>query len=426
MRRTRGAGLAACLLATLVAKEGLAADPVLAAAGDIACEPESPSFNGGAGTATACRMAATSDLLLTRAPDVVMPLGDTQYLDGAADRYALSYGPSWGRLLAKTRPVVGNHEYGTPGAAGYFGYFGDRAGDPTKGWYAFEIGAWRVLVLNSNCGEAGGCAAGSEQETWLRAELAAHPGVCTLAAMHHPRFSSGTHGSDPSLSAFWDALYAAGADVVLAGHEHDYERFGMQRPDGTPDPEHGIRELVVGTGGKDARPFASVAPNSQVRLTDVFGVLELTLHPASYDFAFVDTDGRVLDAGSAPCHRAPRPRRFVPVTPCRLVDTRLDDGPALGAGESRAFTPRGACGIAEGAASVALNVTAVAPAAAGVLRVGPSGPAGEGAQVVGFEAGRTRAGHTIAWLGNDGAIAIRAELAAGAVDVVVDVSGYFE
>lgn len=411
--------LAAALLPLLgLAGPARAADPVLAAAGDIACAPESPDFNGGLGTATACRMRATSDLLLALSPDVVLPLGDTQYEDGAASRFALSYGPSWGRLLAKTRPVVGNHEYGTAGAAGYFSYFGAAAGDPATGSYAFDLGAWRVIVLNSNCAVGGGCAAGSPQETWLRAELAAHPGVCTLAAMHHPRFSSGAHGSDPSLSPFWEALYAAGTDVVLAGHDHDYERFGRQRPDGTADALHGLRSFVVGTGGKDTRPFSTVAANSRVRVTGAFGVLALTLRPSSYDWAFLATDGSVLDSGSGPCHRAPRPRRFHPLTPCRLVDTRLADGPlggpALPAGSTRSFPLRGACGVPESAETLVLNVTAVSPTAAGAT------------EVVGFRAGTTRAAALFGWLGNDGGLVVTADLPSGAVHVVLDVSGYFE
>jgi hypothetical protein len=430
-RPARVLGGIGCLVAFVAtARTAPAADPVLAAAGDIACAPESADFNGGLGTATACRMMATANLLVTRAPDVVMPLGDTQYEDGAPARFALSYHPSWGQLLARTRPVVGNHEYGTPGAAGYFSYFGPAAGDPSKGTYGFDLGAWRVLVLNSNCAAAGGCEAGSPQETWLRQELAAHPGVCTLAAMHHPRFSSGMHGNDTSTSAFWETLFSAGADVVLTGHDHDYERFGRQRPDGTPDALRGIREFVVGTGGKDTRPFGAVAANSRVRLTGTFGVLELTLRPASYDWAFVATDGSVLDAGTGPCHRAPLPKRFHTLPPCRLVDTRHPaaplGGPALAAGETRAFALRGACGIPASAESLVLNVTAVTPTAGGRLLVGPSGPATNASQVVAFRTGRTRAGHTIAWLGNDGALAVTADLPSGSTHVVLDVAGYFE
>ncbi len=407
-----------------------AADPVLAAAGDIACAPESADFGGGLGTPTACRMKATSDLLLALAPDVVLPLGDTQYEDGAASRFALSYAPSWGRLLATTRPVVGNHEYGTPGAAGYFSYFGAAAGDPAKGWYAFGLGAWRVLVLNSNCAAVGGCGAGSPQETWLRQELAAHPGVCTLAAMHHPRFSSGWHGNDAATSALWEALFAAGADVVLAGHEHDYERFAAQRPDGSADALHGLRELVVGSGGRDTRAFGTVAPNSEVRITGTFGVIELVLHPSSYDWAFLSADGSILDSGSGACHRAPRPRRLHTLPPCRLADTRLPDGPlggpALAAGETRSFPLRGACGIPEGAETLALNVTAVSPGSEGSLVVAPSGPAASGSEVVSFAAGRTRAANALAWLGNDGSLAVTAAMPSGSVHVVLDVSGWFE
>lgn len=433
MRRVpRTLALPTTLVAGLLAAAApaFAVDPVLAAAGDIACDPDSPSFNEGNGTATECRMKATSDLLVSRLPDVVLPLGDTQYEDGALARYALSYDPTWGRVLAKTRPVVGNHEYGTAGAAGYFAYFGAAAGDPDKGYYSFDLGSWHVVVLNSNCGAPGGCAAGSPQETWLRADLAAHPGVCTLAAMHHPRFSSGMHGSDPAQSAFWDALYEAGADVVLTGHEHEYERFAAQRPDGTADALHGIREFVVGTGGKDQRPFVTPVDNSEVRLTGTYGVLELTLHAASYDWALVATDGTTADSGSGTCHRAPRPRAFHPVSPCRLVDTRLPDGllggPALVANQTRTFPLRGACGIPESAESLVLNVTAVTPTARGSLRVGPSGPATSTADVVSFRSTRTRAGYTVGWLGNDGSLAVTPVMTTGTTHLVLDVTGYFE
>ncbi len=433
VRRTwRVQALRTALAAGLLAASGPApaVDPVLAAAGDIACAPESPSFNDGNGTATECRMKATSDLLVSRLPDVVLPLGDTQYEDGALSRFALSYHPSWGRVLAKTRPVVGNHEYGTADAAGYFTYFGAAAGDPDKGYYSFDLGAWHVVVLNSNCGAPGGCAAGSPQETWLRADLAAHPGACTLAAMHHPRFSSGMHGSDAAQSAFWDALFAAGADVVLAGHEHDYERFAPQRPDGTADALHGLRQFIVGTGGRDQRPFETPVANSEVRLTGTFGVLELTLHPSSYDWKLVATDGSTADSGSGTCHRAPRPLRFRPVPPCRLVDTRRAadplGGPALPANETRTFPLRGACGIPESAEALALNVTAVTPTARGSLRVGPSGPATSGTEVVSFRSARTRAALTVGWLGNDGGLAVTPGMTSGTTHLVLDVTGYFE
>lgn len=420
--------LAAGLL--VAAQRTPAADPVLAAAGDIACAPESGSFNGGSGTATECRMLATSDLLVARAPDVVLPLGDTQYEEGALARFQLSYHPTWGRVLATTRPVVGNHEYGTPGAAGYFDYFGAAAGDPVEGWYSFDVGVWHVVVLNSVCAAVGGCGVGSPQETWLRADLAAHPGACTVAAMHHPRFSSGMHGGDPAMSAFWDALHQAGADVVLTGHEHDYERFVPQRPDATADALHGLREFVVGTGGKDQRPFVTTEAGSEVRLTGTFGVLELTLHPATYEWKLVATDGSTADSGSGTCHRAPRPRQLHFVPPCRLVDTRLPDGPlggpALQANVTRPFPLRGACGIPEGAETLVLNVTAVTPTATGSFRAGPSGPATDTTEVVSFRSNRTRAASFLGWLGNDGALAVTPVMATGTAHLVLDVAGYFE
>jgi 3',5'-cyclic AMP phosphodiesterase CpdA len=189
-------------------------------------------------------------------------------------------------------------------AAGYFGYFGAVAGDPAQGWYSYDIGSWHVVVLNSNCARVGGCIAGSPQEQWLQADLAAHPAACTLAYWHHPRWSSGTnHGSNASVDAFWRDLYAAGVEVVLNGHEHNYERFAPQTPDGAADPESGIREFVVGTGGRSHYPMAAALPNSDVRNTDTFGVLALTLHADGYDWEFVPEAGQSFtDSGSGTCH----------------------------------------------------------------------------------------------------------------------------
>ncbi len=278
-------------------------DPVIAAAGDIACAPEDANFNGGAGTATACRQRATSDLLAGLGYKAVLTLGDTQYEDGALTRFQAVYAPTWGRVKAITRPAVGNHEYLTPGAAGYFDYFGWRAGNRTKGYYSFDVGAWHLIALNSNCAAVGGCHAGSPQERWLRRDLAASDSVCTLAYWHHPRFSSGNHGSDSRYAAFWRALYEADADVVLAGHDHDYERFGKQSPAGVADPVRGIRQFVVGTGGRSHYPFKVPLPNSEVRKTGTFGVLELTLRAAGYEFRFVPEAGKSFaDSGLELCH----------------------------------------------------------------------------------------------------------------------------
>ncbi|MDP9364989.1 MAG: metallophosphoesterase, partial [Chloroflexota bacterium] len=251
----------------------------------------------------------------------VATLGDNVYRDGMAravdgiaglvgrDRPSLAtefsdcYGPGWGRHKARTRPAAGNHDYDDGDGSGYFGYFGGAAGDPDEGWYSYDLGSWHVVVLNSNCGEVGGCEAGSPQEQWLRSDLAAHPAACTLAYWHHPRFSSGEHGNAPTMEPIWQALYEAGADVALAGHDHDYERFAPQDPSGRADPARGLREFVVGTGGRSLRGFERPRPNSEVRDHASFGVLKLTLHQTAYDWAFVPVAGETIaDAGTAACH----------------------------------------------------------------------------------------------------------------------------
>jgi acid phosphatase type 7 len=274
---------------------------IVGAAGDIACAADEADFNEGLGTRTHCRQGATARRLALAAPAAVLPLGDTQYEDGGLDDYAQSYAPSWGRFDLIAHPVVGNREYGTPGAAGYFAYFGASAGRPGAGWYSFDLGAWHLIALNSECREVA-CEAGSAQEAWLRADLAAHPNRCTLASWHRPRFTSG--GSQAAATdAFWRDLYAAGAEVVLGGHRHQYERFTPQTPDREPDPATGIRQFVVGTGGDDFAPFEPDArPNSEVRIPDTFGVLLLTLRPDGYAWRFVSESGAILDTGEGACH----------------------------------------------------------------------------------------------------------------------------
>jgi len=277
-------------------------DPVIAAAGDIACDPSDGNFNAGAGSATACRELATSNILFSSDLAAILPLGDDQYEDGTKWKFLQSYDPSWGRLNALAHPVPGNHEYLTQNAAGYFSYFGNIAGDPTKGYYSFDIGAWHIIALNSECTKIGGCGAGSPQEQWLRSDLTAHPATCTLAYWHRPRFSSGINGSDGSYGTLWSDLYNAGADVVLNGHDHDYERFAPQDPNQVATSS-GIREFVVGTGGAEHTPFVAQTANSQVFNADTFGVLKLTLHPTGYDWQFVpEAGGAFTDSGSGSCH----------------------------------------------------------------------------------------------------------------------------
>ena len=280
---------------------GAQGDPVIAAAGDIACDPSNAGFGGGQWWV--CQMRATSNLMLGMELAAVLPLGDLQYEDGALAKFQQSYHPTWGRFKAITRPAPGNHEYGTRGAAGYFAYFGEAAGEPGRGYYSYNIGAWHLIALNSNCGAVGGCGPGSPQERWLRADLAANPARCTLAYWHHPRFSSGYHGTNATYAAFWRALYEAGADVVLNGHDHTYERFAPQDPTGKPDPGRGIRQFIVGTGGRSLYGLRRPEENSVIFSADAFGILLLALHPTSYEWKFVAVPGRdFIDSGRGNCH----------------------------------------------------------------------------------------------------------------------------
>ncbi len=280
-------------------------DPVIAVAGDIACDPDDGEFNGGEGTATACRQKATSDLLVGQGLAGVLIPGDVQYGVGDYADFLRSYDLSWGRVNGITRPVPGNHEYGTAGADGYFRYFGERAGTPGEGWHSFDIGSWHIIGLNSNC-RVVACGPGSAQETWLRQDLAASTADCTLAFWHHPRFSSGLHGSDGSVAPLWQALYEYGADVVVNGHDHDYERFAPQTPTGSLDLDHGLRQFVVGTGGNGLRPFNVLVANSEARNETDFGVLELTLGTTAYSWDFAPIAGQdYADAGTQACHGPP-------------------------------------------------------------------------------------------------------------------------
>jgi alkaline phosphatase len=272
-----------------------AATAVLLAAGDIAdCSDRGHHL--------------TADLLDTL-PGTIATLGDNAYEEGSRRQFRRCYDPYWGRHLDRTRPAVGNHEYGTPDARGYFNYFGSRAGRRGEGWYSYELGEWHVVVLNSNCDEIdGGCEPGSPQLRWLEDDLAASDARCTLAYWHHPRFSSGTrHGSDRATAPFWDVLYEHGADVVLNGHEHHYERFAPQNPAGERDDDFGIRQFVVGTGGNDAYGFGQVVPTSERRATDLLGVIRLDLKPSGYQWQFVGADGDdFTDAGGGECHGPPQ------------------------------------------------------------------------------------------------------------------------
>ena len=268
---------------------GGVAPATLLAAGDVA----SCTTTGDSATAK----------LVEAIPGTVAVLGDSVYPSGTAGELRDCYRPTWGRFLDRTRPAPGNHEYLTSNAAAYFAYFGDRAGDPAKGWYAYDLGAWRLYSLNSNCDEVGGCDAGSPQVDWLRADLAANPHACVLAYWHHPRFSSGRHGSQEQVAGLWDALYDAGAELVLNGHDHGYERFAAQSGRGALDPARGIVEFVVGTGGYTHYEFPNVLATSRARDNTSFGILQLTLGTGTWSARFLPVAGASFtDDASGACH----------------------------------------------------------------------------------------------------------------------------
>lgn len=234
--------------------------------------------------------------LLDGIPGPVFTLGDNAYQSGSAEEFARFYHPSWGRHLNRTFPVVGNHEYRTPGAAGYFAYFGPRAGDPSKGYYAFNLNAhWRVFSINSadeTDGASKQLGPGSEQYRWLAAELDAHRDKNIIAMWHHPRFSSGAHGDNPETDALWRLLVDKGADLALWGHDHHYERFHPADAAGDKNEAGGMRSFVVGTGGKNHYPFFKFPKRiTAVRNSKTFGVLKLTLYPQAYDWSFVPVAG---------------------------------------------------------------------------------------------------------------------------------------
>jgi hypothetical protein len=241
--------------------------------------------------------------LLATLPGTVFTAGDNVYDAGSYQEFLQCYAGNWGRFKSRTWPAPGNHDYGTPGAAGYFRYFGSRAGTPGKGWYAYDRATWRIYVLNSNCSAIGGCFMGSPQQRWLAADLAAHPHRCVLAYWHHPRFSSGKHGNDLEVQGLWITLYRARAEVVINGHDHDYERFAKQNYAGDRRPFHGIREFVVGTGGAGLRPLGPLLANSVVSRGDTFGVLKVALTPGAYSWRFLPAgSGTFTDRGRDTCH----------------------------------------------------------------------------------------------------------------------------
>jgi len=264
---------------------------ILVGAGDIAdCERSEDELTAG---------------LVENIAGTVFTLGDNAYPDGTHRDFAECYAPTWGRpdILERTRPAAGDEDYDTPDARAYFDYFGEAAGNPSEGFYAYDAGTWRVYVLNSNCASVGGCGEGSRQLTWLQGDLVANPRDCVLAIWHHPYFSSGSSGGgDATVRNFWRVLTEAGAELALSGHDHVYERFAAQTAEGDLDPE-GLVQFVVGTGGADPDRFHTLGPNSLVRERGIFGVLVLRLQPGAYAWEFITVAGRdFTDAGTAQCH----------------------------------------------------------------------------------------------------------------------------
>jgi hypothetical protein len=267
--------------------------------------PDSTALHGGAvlvgaGDIGFCGLLGdlATAALLDRIPGTVFTAGDNAYPEANAQYLEKCYGSTWGRHKARTHPAMGNHEYEHGEAEpDYFTYFGDRAGPPGRGYYSYELGAWHVVVMNSNIDAS----VGSPQERWLRDDLATHRTGCTIAYWHHPLFSSSS-GATPTMRPLWDALYESGAELVVNGHHHAYERFAPQRPDGTLDTRRGIREIVAGTGGAGLDKFGRTRPHSEKRWRKDYGVLKLELYPGRYRWQFVSVDGRVRDRGEGRCH----------------------------------------------------------------------------------------------------------------------------
>ena len=265
---------------------------------------------GDIATCTGSGDAQTAALVET-IPGIVMTAGDNAYPRGSGAQCRDCYGPTWGRFRARTRPALGNHDWATAGAAGYFDYFGSRAGPGRRGWYAFNAGTWRIYVLDSmlcfiGTRQESGCTRGSPQYGWLANDLQEHPRACVMAVMHHPRFSSGPHGNTVRTRPLLGLLYRAGAEIVVNGHDHVYERFARARPDGAPDDASGLRQFIVGTGGGGLYGLDDVAaPNSEVRDNSSYGVLRLRLGSDGYSWRFRRVRGAGGDRGAELCHGEP-------------------------------------------------------------------------------------------------------------------------
>src|SRR5436305_5917677 len=351
--------IAACAAAP-AADAAAGPDPVLAAAGDIARAPNTPE------TPTQCHQAETAAIVAGIDPTAVAVLGDNQYETGYLPYYQQVFDATWGAFKPVTFPVPGNHEYYRVGADGYYSYFGSAAGDPARGYYAYDLGSWHILALNSNCSYVP-CAAGSQQEQFVRAELAARPRACTLAYWHHALFSS--QGGDPRMRDIWRDLTTARVDVVLSGHNHNYERFAGQDADKHLNPLAGPREFVVGTGGRSLGAIRGVGRNSEVHQDKVFGVLALVLAPHGYAWSFDSENGAFTDTGSTPCHdKTPPALRLASVRP----------SPFRAARRGRFLEPAGAALTAGGGAALRFRLSEPARVTFVVQRQAPGRRVGSG------------------------------------------------
>jgi hypothetical protein len=287
-------------------------DPVVVVGGDVACSPTDTNYNGGNGVPSYCHSKVTSGLISQINPSNLLMVGDGQYNSGSLSDYQNSYGTTWGQHKAKTNPAVGNHDYGTSGAGGYYSYFGNAASTQQSGcvkaclgYYSFDVGAWHLVNINSECSRfngGAGCAVGSPQQMWLDKDLAAHSNACTIVFDHRPRWSSNSFAS-ADIAPLVDVMYKYHVDLLLSGHSHAYERFAPQNPSGGSDLNNGIRQFVVGTGGAFFTGFSTIVSTSQVHKSNIFGVLKLTLHSNSYDWSFVaDSSTPYNDSGTGSCH----------------------------------------------------------------------------------------------------------------------------
>jgi hypothetical protein len=275
-------------------------DPIVMAAGDFICDSLSTS-------STACQQMAVSQVVVDQMPAAALILGDLCHTP-SANCFNNYYAPSWGRLFSISHPITGNHEYLVAGAGYYFDYWNGvgnadgPAGNRSQGYYSYDVGSWHIIALNSQCSQAGGCNAGSPQYIWLQQDLQNHPNLCTLAYYHIPVFSSGGRANN-NMKQIYTVLYNYNVEVVLNGHDHIYERFAPQDPNGVADPLRGIRTFIVGTGGANHTSIATIQPNSEVRNVDTFGALKFTLHPNGYDWQFMPVPGKTFtDSGTAFCH----------------------------------------------------------------------------------------------------------------------------